>query len=133
VVERVMLSVLAVREEALRDPDAAMREHVRYTTDLLVRRSTVIADRAPMDAAPWWACPTGWPKVPCTGSAATASPGVVRVFSSDLRRVVPSTGSPAGITGSSPARYSGRPDRRNPPSPGVGAVTAAGRGTQRPR
>jgi carbonic anhydrase len=45
VVERVMLSVLAVREEALRDPDAAMREHVRYTTDLLVRRSTVIADR----------------------------------------------------------------------------------------
>lgn len=45
VVERVMLSVLAVRERALRDPDVAVREHVRYTAELLVRRSTVIARR----------------------------------------------------------------------------------------
>ena len=45
VVERVMLSVLAVRFQALTDADAAVEEHIRYTTDLLARRSTVIADR----------------------------------------------------------------------------------------
>ncbi|MGN9908378.1 carbonic anhydrase [Phytohabitans sp. LJ34] len=45
VVERVMLSVLAVRSQALPDLDAAVEEHIRYTVDLLVRRSQVIADR----------------------------------------------------------------------------------------
>ncbi len=45
VVERVMLSVLAVRDEARRDPDAAVTEHVRYTVSLLAERSAVIADR----------------------------------------------------------------------------------------
>ncbi len=45
VVERVMLSVLAVREEARKDPDAAVAEHVRYTVSLLVERSAEIADR----------------------------------------------------------------------------------------
>jgi carbonic anhydrase len=45
VVERVMLSVLAVREQALVDPDAAVTEHVRYTVDLLAKRSAVIAER----------------------------------------------------------------------------------------
>jgi carbonic anhydrase len=45
VVERVMLSVLAVREEALKDADAAVTEHVRYTVSLLVERSAAIADR----------------------------------------------------------------------------------------
>jgi carbonic anhydrase len=45
VVERVMLSVLAVRERALADPDVAVEEHVRYTVDLLARRSAVIAER----------------------------------------------------------------------------------------
>jgi carbonic anhydrase len=45
VVERVMLSVLAVRYQALTDADAAVEEHIRYTTELLVRRSSVIAER----------------------------------------------------------------------------------------
>src|SRR5690606_42094357 len=45
VVERVMLSALAVREQALADPGAAVAEHIRYTTDLLVRRSALIAER----------------------------------------------------------------------------------------
>ncbi|GAA4726407.1 carbonic anhydrase [Phytohabitans rumicis] len=45
VVERVMLSVLAVRFQALTDADAAVEEHIRYTTDMLVQRSAVIADR----------------------------------------------------------------------------------------
>jgi carbonic anhydrase len=45
VVERVLLSVLAVREEALKDPDAAVTEHVRYTVALLKERSSVIANR----------------------------------------------------------------------------------------
>jgi carbonic anhydrase len=45
VVERVIVSVLAVRDEALADPDVATREHVRYTADLLLRRSRVIAER----------------------------------------------------------------------------------------
>jgi carbonic anhydrase len=40
-----MLSVLAVRSQALADADAAVEEHIRYTVDLLVRRSQVIADR----------------------------------------------------------------------------------------
>jgi len=45
VVERVMLSVLAVRDQAMTDSDAAVREHVRYTVDLLVQRSALIAER----------------------------------------------------------------------------------------
>jgi carbonic anhydrase len=45
VVERVMLSVLAVRDRAPADPDAAAEEHIRYTADLLVQRSAVIAER----------------------------------------------------------------------------------------
>jgi carbonic anhydrase len=45
VVERVMLSVLAVRDKALVDPEAAVDEHVRYTVDLLAHRSAVIAER----------------------------------------------------------------------------------------
>jgi carbonic anhydrase len=47
VVERVMLSVLAARDSATApaDPDAAVEEHIRYTADLLVQRSAVIAER----------------------------------------------------------------------------------------
>jgi carbonic anhydrase len=45
VVERVMLSVIGVREEAYVDPEVAVVEHVRYTVDLLAERSAVIADR----------------------------------------------------------------------------------------
>jgi carbonic anhydrase len=45
VVERVMLSVLAVRDKALVDPEAAVDEHVRYTVELLAHRSAVIAER----------------------------------------------------------------------------------------
>jgi carbonic anhydrase len=45
VVERVMLSVLNVRDQALVDSEAAMRQHVRYTVDLLVQRSSVVAER----------------------------------------------------------------------------------------
>src|SRR6185436_20857791 len=47
VVERVMLSVLASRDSATApaDPDAAVEEHIRYTADLLVQRSAVIAER----------------------------------------------------------------------------------------
>jgi carbonic anhydrase len=44
VVERVMLSVLAA-QDGLTNPDAAGEEHVRYTVDLLVDRSSVIAER----------------------------------------------------------------------------------------
>jgi carbonic anhydrase len=45
VVDRVMLSLLPVRDRALADAEVALHEHVRYTVDLLVRRSTVIAER----------------------------------------------------------------------------------------
>jgi carbonic anhydrase len=45
VVERVMLSVLAVRDRAITDPDVAVEEHIRYTVELLVQRSAVIAER----------------------------------------------------------------------------------------
>ncbi len=45
VVDRVMLSLLPVRDRALADPEVALHEHVRYTVDLLVGRSTVIAER----------------------------------------------------------------------------------------
>jgi carbonic anhydrase len=45
IVERVMLSVLAVRDKAMTDPDVAVTEHIRYTTELLVQRSSLIADR----------------------------------------------------------------------------------------
>jgi carbonic anhydrase len=44
VVERVMLSVLAT-PDGLIDPDAAGEEHVRYTVDLLLDRSNIIAKR----------------------------------------------------------------------------------------
>lgn len=45
VVERVMLSVLAVRDRAAGDPEAAAQEHIRYTVELLVHRSALIASR----------------------------------------------------------------------------------------
>lgn len=45
VVERVMLSVLAVRDRELESTDAAVDEHIRYTVDLLAQRSSVIAER----------------------------------------------------------------------------------------
>jgi carbonic anhydrase len=45
VVERVMLSVLAVRDKAREDSEAAVAEHVRYTVELLAHRSAVIAER----------------------------------------------------------------------------------------
>lgn len=45
VVERVMLSVLAVPGHARADPEAAVEEHIRYTTELLLRRSALIAER----------------------------------------------------------------------------------------
>jgi carbonic anhydrase len=45
VVERVMLSVLAVRDRAFDDPDVAVEEHVRYTVELLAERSAVIGER----------------------------------------------------------------------------------------
>jgi carbonic anhydrase len=44
VVERVMLSALAVPEPAREDPRATVEEHIRYTAQLLVRRSAVIAE-----------------------------------------------------------------------------------------
>jgi carbonic anhydrase len=45
VVERVMLSVLAVRDQAQADPDAAVTQHIRYTVELLVQRSAIVAQR----------------------------------------------------------------------------------------
>jgi carbonic anhydrase len=45
VVERVMLSVLTVRDRALADSEVAVEEHVRYTVDLLAERSALIAER----------------------------------------------------------------------------------------
>ncbi|OLE23287.1 MAG: carbonic anhydrase [Actinobacteria bacterium 13_1_20CM_3_71_11] len=45
VVERVMLSVLAARDRAVADPEAAVTEHIRYTVELLATRSAVIAER----------------------------------------------------------------------------------------
>ena len=45
VVERVMLSVIGVREEAYVDPEVAVVEHVRYTVDLLAERSAVVSER----------------------------------------------------------------------------------------
>lgn len=45
VVERVILSVLAVRPQARDDPQLAVEEHIRYTAQLLCRRSAVIAER----------------------------------------------------------------------------------------
>ncbi|GIG56258.1 carbonic anhydrase [Longispora fulva] len=45
VVERVMLSVVTVHEEAMADSEAAVEEHVRYTVEMLTQRSTVIAER----------------------------------------------------------------------------------------
>jgi carbonic anhydrase len=45
VVERVMLSVLAVREQAAIDPEVAVTAHIRYTVELLASRSAIIAER----------------------------------------------------------------------------------------
>ena len=45
VVERVILSVLALPPAARDDPQAAVDEHIRYTAQLLCRRSAVIAER----------------------------------------------------------------------------------------
>jgi len=45
VVERVMLSVIGVRDQAYADPEVAVVEHTRYTVDLLAERSAVISDR----------------------------------------------------------------------------------------
>jgi len=45
IVDRVMLSVLPVREQALTDPDVAITEHIRYTAEMITDRSTLIADR----------------------------------------------------------------------------------------
>ena len=45
VVERVVVSLHGVADEALQDPDLATAEHVRYTVDLLAERSAVIAAR----------------------------------------------------------------------------------------
>ena len=46
VVERVLLSVLPVRDRALADgSEVAVSEHVRYTVELLAQRSTAIAER----------------------------------------------------------------------------------------
>ena len=39
-----MLSALAVPEPAREDPRATVEEHIRYTAQLLVRRSAVIAE-----------------------------------------------------------------------------------------
>ncbi len=44
VVERVMLSALTVPEPQRADPRAIVEEHIRYTTEMLVRRSAVIAE-----------------------------------------------------------------------------------------
>ncbi|HEY1488724.1 MAG TPA: carbonic anhydrase [Micromonosporaceae bacterium] len=45
VVERVVVSLHGIADEAIREPDLAVAEHVRYTVDLLAERSAVIADR----------------------------------------------------------------------------------------
>jgi carbonic anhydrase len=45
VVERVTLGVYPVLERAQEDPYVAVEEHIRYTTELLVKRSPLIAER----------------------------------------------------------------------------------------
>jgi carbonic anhydrase len=45
IVERVMPSVLAADHEGHSDPGLVMAEHVRYSVDLLVNRSSVIAEK----------------------------------------------------------------------------------------
>ncbi|HEY2793108.1 MAG TPA: carbonic anhydrase [Micromonosporaceae bacterium] len=45
VVERVVVSLHGIADEAIADPHMAVAEHVRYTVDLLAERSSVIADR----------------------------------------------------------------------------------------
>lgn len=45
VVERIVPGLVGVRDRALADPDVAVREHIRYTVDLLAERSGVIAER----------------------------------------------------------------------------------------
>ena len=44
-VERVMVSVIGVREAALEDPEVAVAEHVRDTVSMLADRSEIIAER----------------------------------------------------------------------------------------
>jgi len=45
IVERVMISIVQVRDLAVRDPDIAVTEHIRYTADTIIERSALIADR----------------------------------------------------------------------------------------
>ncbi len=45
VVDRVKIGLLNVADEALKDQDVALDEHIRYTIDVLVERSSVIAER----------------------------------------------------------------------------------------
>jgi carbonic anhydrase len=45
VVERVVVSLHGIADEAIADPQIAVAEHVRYTVDLLAERSAIIADR----------------------------------------------------------------------------------------
>ncbi len=45
VVDRVTLGVLRVREKAQEDPEIAVEEHIRYSVDLLVERSPLVAQR----------------------------------------------------------------------------------------
>jgi carbonic anhydrase len=45
VVERTTLGILPVREEALKDPEVAVEEHIRYTVEMLEERSPLLAAR----------------------------------------------------------------------------------------
>ena len=45
VVDRVTLGIFGVREQAMVDSEVAVEEHIRYTTDLLVERSPLLAGR----------------------------------------------------------------------------------------
>lgn len=45
VVDRVKLGLLGVKDDAFTDPEVAVEEHIRYTTELLVERSSLIASR----------------------------------------------------------------------------------------
>jgi carbonic anhydrase len=45
IVERIMISVVQVRDLAVRDPDIAVTEHIRYTADTIIERSSLISER----------------------------------------------------------------------------------------
>ncbi|MEV6964812.1 carbonic anhydrase [Hamadaea sp. NPDC051192] len=45
IVERVMISVVPVRDLAVKDPGLAVTEHIRYTADTIIERSSLIAER----------------------------------------------------------------------------------------